>query len=136
MKISKENLKELLMDALGAIIVIIVFVASFLALHDDAYAGELKSRSIYDEDVPEVVGYVKNENGGRIILTSGSGDCNNPGFPRFMYATNNGGQIMVAGCYGVSGEGIVAKWSNGQMYRYELEDIEFTQEWMNYSRNN
>jgi hypothetical protein len=108
-----------------ALLCITMFASSF------THAGELKQYSSFNNDAPEVIGYITLEENGLITLTSEQASC--PDGRLFFYATNGGGKVAGGGCYTVFGENIMATWADdGSIYQYSGENVRFTKAWLDY----
>lgn len=122
-------MKEKVIEVLKALAVVAAFLILFGYFSKPVEASTFKPVSSLQNQKPFIVGYIANKAGGRIMLTTESGDCKSG---LFFYTTNDGGKILVKGCYTVLGQEVFATASDGSMYQYPGSSIEFTQEWIDY----
>lgn len=120
-------MKQNVIEFLKALAVVVTFLILFGYFSKPAHSSTFKPVSSFEK--PFIVGYIANKAGGRIMLTTESGDCKSG---LFFYTTNDGGKILVKGCYTVLGQEVFATASDGSMYQYPGSSIEFTQEWIDY----
>lgn len=122
-------MKENVIEFLKAITVVVLFLILFGYLSKPAKASTFKPVSSLQNQKPMIAGYLGNEDGGRIMLTTEQADCQSG---LFFYATNRGGKIVAKGCYTVIGQEVFATWSDGSMYQYPGAEVQFTQEFLDY----
>lgn len=122
-------MKEKVIEALKAILIVAVFLILFGYFSKPVEASTFKPVSSLQNQKPLIVGHIANQEGGRIMLTTEPADCENK---LFFYAVNKGGKIVAKGCYTVIGQEVFATWSDGSMYQYSGENIQFTQEFLDY----
>ncbi len=122
-------MKEKVIEALKAILVVAVFLILFGYFSKPAEASTFKPVSSLQNQKPMIAGFLGNEDGGRIMLTTEPADCKSG---LFFYATNRGGKIVAKGCYTIIGQEVFATWSDGSMYQYPGSEVQFTQEFLDY----
>jgi len=87
-----------------------------------------------DNPTPTIIGKIRNRAQGEIVLASES--CASDPSSRFAFIRESGGKLSLTGCWQMVDDDIVIRWSDGDVFMYPIESIEFTQsfnEW--YERN-
>ena len=82
------------------------------------------------QPIPDIMGYIKNRDNGRIVFTMVRGAC--PEGWSAVYSTADGGKVAVSGCYRLIGEDLMVRWGDGDTYSYPFVDLEFTQEFLRF----
>jgi hypothetical protein len=84
--------------------------------------------------VPPIIGHIRNRAGGQIILASEK--CSSDQSLQFAFIKDNGGKLSLTGCWRMIGDDIVIRWSDGDVYSYPVENIEFTDSFNQWSERN
>lgn len=91
----------------------------------------LLSSSTVIAQLPTIIGHVSGKHGSEITFTTEQGSCAEG--TRLAYIQRAGGEISLLGCWRMVGSKIFVTWSDGDVYSYDVEFIQFTKEWTNYS---
>lgn len=91
----------------------------------------LLGSSVVAAQIPTIIGHVKGKQNSEITFTTEQGSCGEG--TRMAYIQKSGGEIMLLGCWRKVGPKIFVTWSDGDVYSYDSEFIQFTEEWMEYS---
>jgi hypothetical protein len=81
--------------------------------------------------IPTIIGHVRGKQDSEITFTTEQGSCSDD--TRLAYIQRSGGEIALLGCWRKIGAKIFVTWSDGGVYSYDVEFIQFTKEWMDYS---
>lgn len=85
--------------------------------------------------MPTIIGYVKNKANGEITFTTEQGHCNRDS-GLLAYIRDNGGRIAMVGCWRMVDSEVFVVWSDGDLFSYGGDAIQFTEEWLRYSERN
>lgn len=81
--------------------------------------------------IPTIIGHIKGKQGSEITFTTEQLTCAEG--TKLAYIQKSGGEIALLGCWRKVDSKIFVTWSDGDVYTYDVEFIQFTEEWMNYS---
>lgn len=91
----------------------------------------LASGSVLAQQPPTIIGHINNRDNGQIVFTTDQGQCNDG--TRLAYIEDDGGKIYTVGCWRKTDNKIFVVWSSGEIFSYNIEKMNFTREWMDYS---
>ena len=83
--------------------------------------------------MPEIIATMPNRDNSRITFTTIQGSCDTD--QKLAYAQSNGGKISILGCYRLIGDQVFVKWSDGDVYTYDVNALTITAEFENYMKN-
>lgn len=96
-----------------------------------AVALLLGSAVVAAQGMPTIIGHIKSQARGEITFTTEKGSCADG--TNLAYIQRESGEIYLLGCWRKIGPKIFVTWSDGDVFSYDVEFIQFTEEWMNYS---
>ena len=91
----------------------------------------LASGSVLAQDRPTIIGSMKNKENGQIVFTTDQGQCQEGSL--LTYIEGSGGKIYMVGCWRKVNNKVFVVWSDGDIFSYDIENMNFTREWMEYS---
>ena len=92
----------------------------------------LISTAALAEQYPTIIGHFRNQDNGRIVVTTQKGECE--GATAMVFHTANGGAVSGIGCWQKVGDQLFVIWKNtGDFYSYPLDEIIWSQEWTEFS---
>lgn len=91
----------------------------------------LSSAAALAERIPTIIGHVKSQAKGEITFTTEKGSCADG--TNLAYIQKAGGEIYLLGCWRKIGSKIFVTWSDGDVFSYDTEFINFTEEWIEYA---
>ncbi len=75
-----------------------------------------------------IIGTLKTQAGGLITFTSVKGSC--PDNQLVAYIRSNGGKVAITGCFSLVDDQLFVLWSDGDLYTYPMDNIEWTPEFL------
>lgn len=78
------------------------------------------------QNAPTIIGYIPNRASGQITLTTET--CSTAKDQMFLFVRDDGGKLSMTGCWKMIDANILVKWSDGDVYSYDVENIIFTPE--------
>lgn len=91
----------------------------------------ISSAVVSAQQIPMIIGHVKSKANGEITFTTEQGSCKEG--TRLAYIQKSGGEIILIGCWRMIDSKIFVTWSDGDVFSYDFEFIQFTKEWLDYS---
>lgn len=79
------------------------------------------------QQMPLIIGVIRNKAAGEITLTREA--CKADPSMSLVFVRNEGGKISLAGCWKLVEYNILVKWSDGDLYSYPVENVEFSPEY-------
>lgn len=89
---------------------------------------------VFAEEVPYILGYVNNKDGGKIVFTSIVSDCKDS--RKLVFIRDNGGRISLRGCYLSDNTFLVVQWEDGSVYTYDWDGFIVSDEFQKYMKRN
>jgi len=83
------------------------------------------------QQMPTIIGHMRNNDNGQIVFTTEQGQCKDG--TRLTYIEGSGGKIYLVGCWRKTDNKIFVVWSDGDIFSYDIDNLNFTREWMDYS---
>lgn len=84
--------------------------------------------------LPPIIGWIRNRAQGQIVLATEK--CSTDPSLQFAFVKDDGGRLSLTGCWQMIGEDIVIRWSDGDVFSYPVESIEFTASFNEWSERN
>jgi hypothetical protein len=84
--------------------------------------------------VPEIIATMPNRDNSKISFTSVQGNCETG--QKLAYAQSDGGKIGIFGCYQLIGDQVFVKWSDGDVYTYDVGALTLTADFEAYMKKN
>lgn len=84
--------------------------------------------------VPEIIATMPNRDNSKISFTSLQWNCEPD--QKLVYAQSDGGKISVLGCYQLIGDQVFVKWSDGDVYTYDVDSLTLTADFQAYMKKN
>lgn len=91
----------------------------------------LASSSAIAQSRPTIIGHINNQDNGQIVFTTDQGQCKDGSL--LTYIEDEGGKIYTVGCWRKTDNKIFVVWASGDIFSYNIEKMNFTREWMEYS---
>lgn len=87
--------------------------------------------TVVTAQIPTIIGHVKGKYDSEITFTTEQGTCAEG--TRLAYIQKSGGEVILLGCWRKVGPKVFVTWSDGDVYTYNVDYIQFTEEWLEYS---
>lgn len=78
------------------------------------------------QNAPTIIGYIPNRASGQITLTSET--CSSAKDQMFLFVRDDGGKLSMTGCWKMIESNILVKWSDGDVYSYDVAAVIFSDE--------
>jgi hypothetical protein len=91
----------------------------------------LLGSSVVAAQIPTIIGHIKGKQDSEITFTTEQGACAQG--TKLAYIQKSGGEVALLGCWRKIDSKVFVTWSDGDVYTYDVDFIQFTEEWMNYS---
>lgn len=76
---------------------------------------------------PSILGTIRNRADGAITLTTET--CRTDKTMFFVFVRDDGGKLSLTGCWRTIDYNVFIKWSDGDVYTYPIDNVEFSQEY-------
>lgn len=86
------------------------------------------------QGMPIIVGVIRNRAQGEITFTSET--CKADPSMSFAFIRDDGGKLSLGGCWKLVGYNVIVKWSDGDIYSYPVENVQFTSEYNEWYEKN
>jgi hypothetical protein len=85
------------------------------------------------QSVPTVIGFIPNRASGQITLTSET--CKGSTDERFVFVKDDGGKLSLTGCWKMIDSDVIVRWSDGDVYSYDVGMVVFTPAFNEWYKN-
>lgn len=76
---------------------------------------------------PTIIGKIRNRAQGEITFTSEK--CSRDPTMNFAFIRDDGGRLSLSGCWRLVDYNVLVSWSDGDVYSYPVENVQFTPEY-------